>query len=144
MKGRSPHILLADDDIDDRELLVERFLEQNPNVGVETFDDGHQLLTHLQQRDPADLPLLIILDYKMPVLTGAEVLQAIERDARYKDIPKIVWSTSNNKEYINRCIGLGADKYFTKPASIAELDKMIGYLSQLIRLRLLSASTDPA
>ena len=136
MEQQSPYILLADDDQDDQDLFAELFLAQNPHAKIIFFNDGQEVLTYLEGCDPDHLPLLIMLDYKMPILTGADVLNMIEKDARYRHIPKIVWSTSNRPEYASRCFQHGADQYFTKPNDMTEMEKIIGYLSRIFRSRL--------
>jgi CheY-like chemotaxis protein len=135
MEKRLPYILVADDDPDDQQLFAELFLEQNPNAKIIFVNDGQEALTYLEGCDPDGLPLLIMLDYKMPVLTGADVLIIIEKDTRYQHIPKIVWSTSNRPEYAGRCFQHGAEQYFTKPNDMGEMEKIIGYLSRLFRSR---------
>ena len=135
MARSGPYILLADDDPDDQEMFIERFLRQNPGVHVELVDNGLRALAHLQSCAPGELPVLMVLDYKMPGLTGPEVLRSIQSDARFRNIGKIVWSTSGHREYIDKCIGYGADVYYTKPCDLAGLYKIIDRVSELFRAR---------
>jgi CheY-like chemotaxis protein len=128
MRHSDPYIFIAEDDPDDQEMLVDRFRRRNPKVGIKWLQNGSDAATYLRGCSPADLPHLILVDYKMPGLTGAEVLKSIQHDDRYKGIPKVVWSTSNNQEYIDNCLQHGADKYFTKPSDMPGFDRMVDYL----------------
>ena len=136
MKVERPYILIADDDPEDQELLAERFQRLQPAAGVECVANGYQVLDYLRNCLTADLPAVLVVDYKMPGITGAEVLQAIQHEERYRDLPKVVWSTSNNQEYIDRAMNSGADRYFTKPHDMQNFDKMVKYLSDLFQSRL--------
>jgi CheY-like chemotaxis protein len=131
MTRKSPYILITDDDPEDQEMLVDRFQRRNPGIGVECLPNGHDALNYLRNCPLAELPLLMVIDYKMPGLTGADVLKSIRDDDRYKNIPKIIWSTSNNSEYIDKCMQNGADKYFAKPSDMTGFDRMIDYLTHL-------------
>jgi CheY-like chemotaxis protein len=131
MSNPSPYLLLADDDIDDQELLAERFLQRNPETRIEFCNNGEEVLHFLQRCSSNDLPAVILLDYKMPVVTGVEVLKIIGADDRYKDVRKLVWSTSGNPEYVGECARFGAERYFTKPGDMHELDEIVSYLTNL-------------
>jgi CheY-like chemotaxis protein len=132
MKKQRPYILIADDDPEDREMLVEQFRRRHPAVGVKCLANGNQVLDYLRVCPTEDLPELMVVDYKMPGISGAEVLQSLQREERYRNIPKVVWSTSNNQEYIDRSMKSGADKFFTKPMDMLTFDKMVDFLSQLL------------
>jgi CheY-like chemotaxis protein len=135
MSNRRPYILVADDDPDDREMLVERFLRLHPAAGVEQMANGYQVLDFLRKCPEEELPELLVVDYKMPGMTGAEVLDILREDERYRNLPKIVWSTSNNQEYIDRAMKSGADKYFAKPQDMRTFDTMVEFLSHLFQSR---------
>jgi len=113
-------------------MLAEEFRRRNPAVEVKCLADGYQVLDYLRVCSTEDLPELLVVDYKMPGLTGAEVLQSLQQEERYRNIPKVIWSTSNNQEYIDRSMKSGADKFFTKPMDMQAFDKMVDFLSQLL------------
>ena len=120
-----PYILLADDDPDDLNTFLQAFIELNPHTAVQTVTDGLELIEFLDNREQDDLPALIVLDYKMPVVSGPEVLRRLALRSEYSHIPKVVWSTSERSKDIENCIQLGAAGYFLKPASSSELDDLI-------------------
>ncbi len=133
MNNDLPYILLADDDPDDREALIHPFVQQNPNVRVVVMGDGQELLHFLESCPRNALPALILMDYKMPILTAAEVLEKLAGDDRYTEIPKLVWSTSDRAEYVDRCMRHGATAYFAKPSSLAELANIVERMTRTFR-----------
>lgn len=128
-----PYILVADDDPDDREALIHPFVQQNPNVSVVVMENGQELLSFLQSCPGDAMPVLILMDYKMPMLTAAEILEKLAEDDRYTAIPKLVWSTSNRAEYVDRCVRYGATAYFAKPSSLAELAQIVDRMTRTFR-----------
>jgi CheY-like chemotaxis protein len=135
-KMYTPYILLADDDPDDRDSLIHPFLQQNPGVRVVSFGDGRELLSFLLACPDEELPVLILMDYKMPYVTAAEILQCLAGDPRYDAIPKLVWSTSGRAEYVDRCVRHGASQYFTKPNSLPELASIVDRMTGVFRSQL--------
>lgn len=128
-----PLILVADDDPDDQEMLADRFRRKNPDVRFRWMANGYEVLDFLRTSPTEDLPQLIVIDYKMPGITGAEVLQCIQHEERLRHIPKVIWSTSNNQEYITRSMNSGADDYFPKPADMPAFDRLVARLNDLVR-----------
>jgi CheY-like chemotaxis protein len=127
------YILLADDDPEDREMFADRFHSRNPEVAVQCVTSGYEALTYLDNCPSGNLPQLILIDYKMPGLTGQEVLHKLQHDSRFAGIPKVVWSTSNNQEFIDKSLQSGAERYFTKPADMRGFDRMVDQITQLFR-----------
>lgn len=108
-------ILLADDDMDDLELLEEAFLLLNPSLLLCKVSSGREGLDYLNNCEDNMLPCLIVLDYNMPDFTGAEILETILKEDRYKKIPSVIWSTSNTNLYKEISIQRGAKQYYQKP-----------------------------
>lgn len=118
------HILLADDDEDDQEMLKEALMAEMPGVEVKTVGNGQDALSYLKDCPRQGLPQLIVLDYKMPLLNGAETAQRLTDDPRYSAIPVVVWSTSNQPQYRENSLKSGALRYFVKPDSRRDLMSM--------------------
>ena len=115
------YILLADDDGDDQELLTESILQHQPSVAIKTVNNGPQVLAWLDECPDEQLPAMLILDYKMPILNAAQVLDELNANDRYAELPKVVWSTSTNRQHIDECLSKGALGYFPKPNDVSEL-----------------------
>jgi CheY-like chemotaxis protein len=89
-------------------------------------DTAEAILSELGKID--EEPCLIVLDYNMPGLNGAEILRLLNQEERYKNIPKIIWSTSGSEKYRNSCLALGAIDYVIKPTSSRELENIARYM----------------
>ena len=128
---KQPNILIADDDPEDQDLLIEALLHQSPDMIVKSVWNGQEVLSYLASCPDMELPSLLLLDFKMPVLNAVEVLEQLREDARYLPIPKVVWSTSNRPEYIDSCLQMGALTYFIKPNDPNELSNITGKVLSL-------------
>jgi CheY-like chemotaxis protein len=120
-------ILMAEDDPDDR-LLLEQALKEIRFPGDLRFvEDGEALMRYLQHMgDYSDnttfpRPTIILMDLNMPKKDGRQALTEIKRDPDLRQIPVIVWTTSDLNEDIKRCHEAGADSFITKPMSYTEL-----------------------
>jgi CheY-like chemotaxis protein len=116
-------ILIADDDLEDLELLSEVILQLEANTRLHMVSNGVMVMDFLAKAKDEELPSLIVLDYNMPNMNGAEVIEQLCKNPRYENIPKIIWSTSNNSNYIKECMEKGATSYFVKPATHKNLQE---------------------
>ena len=114
-------ILLAEDDPDDQELIVHAFTEVSNSFSLHIVNDGKEAIDFLASASDSKLPCLIVLDYNMPELNGAQVLQLLTGNKRYEHIPKIILSTSGNPTYVQDCLHKGADAYRVKPDNFTGL-----------------------
>jgi CheY-like chemotaxis protein len=121
MQTKQKFILLADDDIEDLELLQEAIVKLEPETKVHSVTNGRMVLSYLEDRTDGELPSLIVLDYNMPDMNGAEVLVQLSNDPELQRIPKVIWSTSNASQYIEECMENGAKTYFVKPSTNKQL-----------------------
>lgn len=112
---------IADDDPEDIELLCEVIRDIDTSINTKIFSNGKEVLTQLIACPDQELPHILILDYSMPELTGPQVLKEIAKQPRYSKISKFVLSTSSADVYMEECLLTGANAYFVKPNSMAEL-----------------------
>jgi CheY-like chemotaxis protein len=112
-------IFLAEDDVDDQEFLEDALRSIDPAVKLVSFTSGAKFIEQLDRTDDAALPSLIILDYNIPEINGAEILKHLNNSSRYDSIQKIIWSTSNSSLYSKTCMDLGARDYVIKPSNVA-------------------------
>ncbi|SHM59941.1 CheY chemotaxis protein or a CheY-like REC (receiver) domain [Chitinophaga jiangningensis] len=124
-------ILLADDDQDDRAFIREMLELIDSDVNVDCVQNGKQVFDYLAVCSKQNFPSLILLDYKMPMMTAGEVLEKMQRLEQYTNIPKVVWSTSEEKTHIDRCLAAGALKYFVKPVSNTGLKAIASEILEL-------------
>jgi len=122
MDSKAKIIFLADDDPEDQEILKDAILRLEPDADIYSVVNGLQAIEYLLNCPDANLPELLIFDYKMPIYNAIEVLEKIREVPRLKAIPKVVWSTSNQPEHVRSCMEKGALQYFVKPTKIDELN----------------------
>ena len=133
MNDNSVTILIAEDDPEDMELIADAIVAAEPNAHLHKFADGLSAVEYLRTRPEDDLPSLIILDYNMPGLTGAQVLRSISTEERYRPIPKVVLSTSDAPLHKHECLRNGAAEYFVKPSSLKDLNNLAKTIVDLRR-----------
>lgn len=122
-------VLVAEDNADHRFLTV-RALRQagGAGVSVEEVPDGEQALDFLYQRgsyEDRERPHLIVLDLRMPRVSGFEVLAQVKTDADLRSIPVVVLTSSDLPEDIAHAYGLGTNSFVTKPAGPAVLEGLL-------------------
>lgn len=126
--GQVLRILIAEDDIDDQEILSETLDKLHPAAEVVMVSNGLKAVKKLEASSDDDLPNLMILDYNMPELNGEQVLKALSGQPRYDRIYKVVLSTSSSPYYKSACLALGAHGYHAKPTSFIEFEELISSL----------------
>ncbi len=129
------HILIGEDDKDDQDLLREVFMDIDQGYALTFVNNGTEVLAVLENTADDKLPCLIILDYNMPGMNGADILKEVGPNTRYGGIPKIVWSTSGADKYQKICRDRGAVDYVIKPSNIQELEKIARYMLSVCKLR---------
>lgn len=130
MENDALHILLADDDEDDRIFFKEALQEIKVRTVVTLVNDGHQLMNYLNQ--PGNhLPNVLFLDLNMPVKNGMDCLIEIRKNSRLKDLAIAIYSTSSSEENIEEAFVRGANIYIQKPDDFSALKSI---LEQVINL----------
>jgi CheY-like chemotaxis protein len=114
-------ILLVDDDIDDQEIFLITMQETGTDVACEFACDGLQALEKLGES--AFQPHLIFIDINMPKMNGIELLAELKQNPRLRETPIYMYSTSDQKEIVSRCLELGASGFMKKNPDITELKR---------------------
>lgn len=112
--------ILIIDDHDSIRFLLGSVL--NKKYNVVTKKDGFEALAWLGN---GNIPDLILLDMRMPRLSGLEFLSNIRSSGFYGNIPVLVISGHENTKYIDQCEKLGVDGYITKPFNPINLHEKI-------------------
>jgi CheY-like chemotaxis protein len=129
-KISSKIILLGEDDIDDQEILQQIFSEVDSSFELHFFNNGRKVISYLEN-SRNNLPCLIVLDFNMPELNGAEIVKILSVNKRLEPIPKIIWSTAGASAFKKMCLEFGASDYLVKPSKIDALENMVRYLLSL-------------
>lgn len=112
------NVLIADDDLEDIQLLVAACKEYLIPIHVDFVENGQELIDRL---DPNYLPSIIFLDLNMPKKGGIETLKEIKSKVNFKEIPVIIFSTSALEEDIVQSYKFGANCYINKPSTYSGL-----------------------
>lgn len=119
-------ILLVEDDPNDVELICEALKEQAKIANeVAVARDGAEALDYLRRRGafagrPAGNPVVVLLDIKLPKLSGIEVLREIKKDANLKLVPIVMLTSSREPSDLKDCYALGVNAYVVKPVKFEE------------------------
>lgn len=114
---------LADDDDDDRLLFEDALRELSADTNLIMATDGVDLMEKLEETLP--LPCVIFLDINMPRKNGFECLAEMRQIEKFRDIPVVIFSTSNEESTIDRTYRQGASFYIHKPRSFDKLKSAI-------------------
>ena len=124
-------ILLVEDNRDDV-LLTRRALEKAKIANqVDVANNGIEALEYLKgegkfsDRDTKDLPVVILLDLKMPRMGGLEFLKTIRNSDEFKLLPAVVLTSSKEEEDIIESYNLGANSYIQKPVDFDQFVKAV-------------------
>ncbi len=114
-------ILLVEDDPDDEALTLRALKKNNIKNRVDVARDGAEALDYLfRQRKFKDLkakklPVVVLLDLKLPKIDGLEVLRQIRKNAQTKLLPVVILTSSKEDQDITNGYKLGANSYIQKP-----------------------------
>ena len=115
MKSLRP-IWLVEDSADDIELTLAALENIHLANRVIVMRDGSEVIDRLRAHNGVDLlPAVILLDIKMPKVTGIEVLRVIKSDLKLKNLPVVMLTSSRQSPDLAECYLLGANAYVVKP-----------------------------
>lgn len=127
-------ILVVDDDQDDHLILLDFFKDASKENFIKFIDNGKKAIEFLERLpEDAPLPKLIVLDLNMPILNGTQTLLYLKQSLRLKNIPVIIFSTSENENEKRKCLSFGAVDYLVKPSTYdagkSMIDRFISYIT---------------
>jgi CheY-like chemotaxis protein len=120
MKSNTRLIYIVDDDPDDRQIILDAFVERSPQIDYVFIENAESLLESLYTA-AVELPVLILLDLNMPGMLGLQALKEIRANKQFSQIPIIVLTTSTLQQDRKASYELGASCFLRKPDSFAEL-----------------------
>lgn len=124
-------VLYADDDENDRLLMRHAFRKADAGGTLRVVSDGQQAVDYLSgagafaSREKNPLPHLLLLDVKMPGLSGFEVLRWVRGHARFRKLPVVMLTSSNQDADFRLADALGATAYLIKPSRLSDLVDLI-------------------
>jgi two-component system, response regulator len=126
-------ILLVEDNPDDVELTLRAFKKNNISNMIVVARDGVEALDYLHGRGmysdrlAKDLPVVILLDLKLPKIDGMEVLRNIRQDEFTKLIPVVILTSSAEQRDIVEGYKLGANSYIRKPVDFEQFIEAVKF-----------------
>jgi two-component system, response regulator len=127
-------ILLVEDNPDDEELTTRALRQAKVANDLVVARDGAEALDFVfgtgqyAGRDLSRMPALILLDLKLPKLSGLEVLQRLRADERTKLIPTVILTSSSEDEDMLKSYRHGANSYVRKPVEFGAFVSAVGQL----------------
>jgi two-component system response regulator len=122
-------ILLVEDNPDDVVLTMRALQSHNITNDVVVAHDGVEALHHLfgVEGDPApdELPMVVLLDLKLPKIDGLEVLQRVRSDPRTRLLPVVILTSSDEERDVIKGYSLGANSYVRKPVDFVEFSHAV-------------------
>jgi CheY-like chemotaxis protein len=119
-------ILLVEDNPSDLELALRVLEEEHLCNNVHVARDGEEALDFMfcrerwSHRRVDELPRVILLDLKLPLVDGLEVLRQLRADARTRQVPVVVLTTSNEERDVVESYALGVNSYIMKPVDFSQ------------------------
>lgn len=119
------YVLLVEDSDDDAELTVSALAEHRLANEVVRVRDGAEALDYLYRRDgfaarPLGNPVLLLLDLKMPRVSGLEVLRQVKSDPQLRGIPVVMLTSSREESDLVESYNLGVNAYVVKPVDFRD------------------------
>jgi len=127
-------ILLVEDNPSDEGLVIRALRNHNIDNPIIIVRDGQEAVDYLfgvgsyEGRNVDDTPELIMLDLKLPKVSGLEVLQQIHSDERTKLLPVVILTSSTEDRDIIESYSLGANSYVSKPVEFNEFSEAVKQL----------------
>jgi two-component system, chemotaxis family, response regulator Rcp1 len=132
MEMKKPfEVLLVENNPGDVELTRKAFEDRKLPYRLEVVNDGIQALGYLRRAGPynnAPRPDLIIMDLRLPVKSGLEILADIKGDVELRQIPVVILTSSKTPGDIQKSYSLHANCYVVKPV---DLDEYIGVVQKI-------------
>ncbi len=131
MNSTSPEILLVEDSQDDADLALHVLRGGKITNNIHVVDDGAAALDFLfcrgsyADRSFEQPPVLVLLDLKLPKVSGIEVLGQIKQDPRTRTIPVVVMTSSSEDRDVEQAFSLGANSFVQKPVDFRQFQETI-------------------
>jgi CheY-like chemotaxis protein len=121
--SRSRTVFMIDDDFEDQEIFRDVLKEVDPGIQCVLYSEAEEALEFLAKE--SRLPDWIFVDLNMPVMNGFEFLKAVKKNKLLRDIPVVIYTTSNENSQKATARELGAFSFITKPSDLTLLKERL-------------------
>ena len=129
--GLPIEILLVEDSADEAQLTMDILSQGRVSNRVHWVEDGEEAMTFLRQQGrhaSSPRPDLILLDLKLPRMSGQEVLEEIKQDPHWKRIPVVVLTSSDDEKDVAGAYDRHANCYVTKPVDMDQFTEAVRFI----------------
>ena len=133
--GNRKTILVVEDNPDDLELTLLALRRSDLGQDIVVARDGQEVLDYLfgegnyVQRDTREMPVMTLLDRKLPKINGLEVLQRVRSDPRTRRLPVVILTSSDERRDLVESYNLGANSYVRQPVDFAQFHEVLRQLT---------------
>ena len=132
-----PVIILAEDDVGHAGLIINSLKRIGITNEILHFEDGEETLNFLFRKGEGPhrengASYILLLDIRMPVVDGFEVMRQVKQDEELREIPIIMVTTTEDPGEIEKCWQLGCSNYFVKPVNFEKFSQTMEQLGQFI------------
>lgn len=118
--NKEVRIIIAEDDIGHATLIQKNLKRAGITNEVLHFSDGQEILDFLQRNGDgphriSNTPYMLLLDIRMPKVSGVEVLRQLKADEELRKMPVIMITTTDDPREVENCHAIGCSHYITKP-----------------------------
>lgn len=129
MMQKERPILLVEDNPMDVDLTRRAFIRHHIDRPIKVARDGEEVLAYITNWDDQQpLPILILLDLKLPKVDGLEVLQQLKSHPRFRPVPVVVLSTSTEDRDIQKAYQKGANSFILKPVDFDQFMQIVEHI----------------
>ncbi len=124
-------ILVVEDNDMDLDFCLQAFVEHAVSNPVIACRDGEEALQFIEahgSHDDPELPLVVLLDLRLPKVDGIDVLRHARQHAVWRQVPFVILTTSSENSDIARAYDLGANSYIVKPVDFASFADVVKHI----------------
>ncbi|MVM36200.1 response regulator [Spirosoma sp. HMF4905] len=121
--NKTYHVLVVDDDPDDQLFIQMAFEQVSIHYRIQLASNGLEGLNYIENNSIS--PDLILLDLNMPFLNGFDMLAYLKQSPRYRHLPIVILTTSDDSDDIDKGYDLGVNSFITKPNDFQALTNII-------------------
>ncbi len=129
MNITSCHILLVEDNVLDADLIKRALQKVETSIHLEIASDGEEAIAYLHKWEKGTpTPIVILLDLKLPKISGLDVLKQLKTHPKFRLLPVVVLTSSNEMLDIQQAYDLGANSYILKAIDYDQFSSAISLI----------------